>query len=144
MGSCPKPRLEQLLRRVPASAQAAFGPFSGALEQHTGIQWPGATVAAPVPQSLSGKSHLPPLSRPPLLQLRLRALFGVGARSDIIGAVLAHRSEDFGAADLVFVGYSKRNIAEALDMLAAAGLFRTARIGNRVRFSWQRREQLLA
>jgi hypothetical protein len=29
-------------------------------------------------------------------------------------------------------------------MLAAAGLFRTARVGNRIRFSWQRREQLSA
>lgn len=77
-------------------------------------------------------------------RFRLRALFGVGARADIIGAVLSRRSEDFGAADLVFIGYSKRNLAEALDMLAAAGLFRTTRTGNRVRFSWQRREELSA
>jgi hypothetical protein len=46
------------------------------------------------------------------------------------------------APTLVFIGYSKRNLAEALDRLAAAGLFRTTRSGNRVRFSWQRREQL--
>lgn len=143
-GFASKPRLKQLLRRAPSSAQAAFGAFSGALEHHAGTPWPGSTVAAPVPKSLSGKSRLPPLSRPPLLGLRLRALFGVGARADIIGAVIAYPSEDFGAADLVFVGYSKRNLAEALDMLAAAGLFRSTRIGNRVRFSWQRREQLSA
>jgi len=79
-------------------------------------------------------------SKPRLKQ----ALFGVGARADITGAVLSRRSEDFGAADLVFIGYSKRNLAEALDMLAAAGLFRSTRTGNRVRFSWQRREQLSA
>jgi hypothetical protein len=79
-----------------------------------------------------------------MLSLRLRALFGVGARADIIGAVLSRRSEDFGAADLVFIGYSKRNLAEALDMLAAAGLFRSTRSGNRVRFSWYRREELSA
>ncbi len=58
--------------------------------------------------------------------------------------MLSRRSEDFGAADLVFIGYSKRNLAEALDMLAAAGLFHTTRTGNRVRFSWQRREELSA
>lgn len=143
-GFVSKPRLKQLLRKARPSAQAAFGPFAGALEKHAGTPWPGATVSAPVPKSLSGKSRLPPLSRPPLLSLRLRALFGVGARADIIGAVLSHRPEDFGAADLVFVGYSKRNLAEALDMLAAAGLFLSTRIGNRVRFSWQRREQLTA
>jgi hypothetical protein len=143
-GFASKPRLKQLLRRALPAAQSAFGPFSGALEQHAGAPWPGSTEAAPVPKSLSGKARLPPLTRPALLSLRLRAMFGVGARADIIGAVLSRRSEDFGAADLVFIGYSKRNLAEALDMLAAAGLFRATRAGNRVRFSWQRREQLSA
>jgi hypothetical protein len=77
---------------------------------------------------------------------RLKQLLCSGSvlGADIIGAVLSRRSEDFGAADLVFIGYSKRNLAEALDMLAAAGLFRSTRTGNRVRFSWQRREQLSA
>jgi hypothetical protein len=143
-GFVSKPRLKQLLRRSPASAQSAFGRFAGALQHHAGPPWPGSSVTAPVPASLSGKSRLPARTRPALLSLRLRALFGVGARADIIGAVLSRRSEDFGAADLVFVGYSKRNLAEALDMLAAAGLFRATRTGNRVRFSWQRRDQLCA
>jgi hypothetical protein len=143
-GFASKPRLKQLLRRLAPGAQSAFGPFAGALEQHAGTPWPSSSGAASAPTSLSGKSRLPALTRPALLSLRLRALFGVGARADIIGAVLSRRSEDFGAADLVFIGYSKRNLAEALDMLAAAGLFRTTRTGNRVRFSWQRREQLSA
>jgi hypothetical protein len=137
-----KPRLKQLLRRLPPSAQSAFGLFASALEHHAGTPWPNSSGAASAPTSLSGKSRLPALTRPALISLRLRALFGVGARADIIGAVLSRRSEDFGAADLVFIGYSKRNLAEALDMLAAAGLFRSTRSGNRVRFSWQRREQL--
>ena len=141
-GFASKPRLKQLLRRSPPSVQSAFGPFAHALEQHAGTPWPGSSGAGSVPTGLSGKSRLPALTRPALLSLRIRALFGVGARADIIGAVLSRRSEDFGAADLVFVGYSKRNLAEALDMLAAAGLFRTTRSGNRIRFSWQRREQL--
>lgn len=143
-GFASKPRLKQLLRRSPPSAQSAFGRFAGVLEHHAGVRWPGSSGAGPVPTSLSGKSRLPALTEPALLSLRLRALFGVGARADIIGAVLSRPSEDFGAADLVFVGYSKRNLAEALDMLAAAGLFRTRRTGNRVRFSWHRRDQLSA
>lgn len=142
-GFTSKPRLKQLLRRSPPSARAAFGPFAGALEHYAGTQWPGSSKAGRIPTSLSGKSRLPALTHPGLLSLRLRALFGVGARADIIGAVLS-RSADFGAADLVFVGYSKRNLADALDMLAAAGLFRATRTGNRVRFSWQRRDELSA
>lgn len=143
-GFASKPRLKQLLRRSHPNAQSAFGTFAGALEHHAGIDWPGSSGAASVPTSLSGKSCLPALTHPALLSLRLRALFGVGARADIIGAVLSRRSEDFGAADLVFVGYSKRNLAQALDMLAVAGLFRASRTGNRIRFSWQRWEQLSA
>lgn len=143
-GFVSKPRLKQLLRRSPPSAQSAFGPFAGALEHYAGTLWPGSSGAAALPTSLSGKSRLPALTRPALLSLRLRALFGVGARADIIGAVLSRRAEDFGAADLVFIGYSKRNLAEALDMLAAGGLFRTTRAGNRLRFSWQRHEELCA
>jgi hypothetical protein len=143
-GFASKPRLKQLLRRSPPSAQSAFGLFAGALQHHAGVSWPGSTGTGSVPTSLSQKSRLPVFTRPALLNLRLRALFGVGARADIIGAVLLRRSEDFGAADLVFVGYSKRNIAEALDMLALAGLFRTTRVRNCVRFSWQRWEEMAA
>lgn len=143
-GFASKPRLKQLLRRSPPSAQSAFGPFARALEHYAGTSWPGSSGAAALPTSLSGKSRLPALTHPALLSLRLRALFGVGARADIIGAVLSRRGEEFGAADLVFIGYSKRNLAEALEMLAAAGLFRTTRAGNRLRFSWQRHEELSA
>jgi len=143
-GFSSKPRLKQLLRRALPSAQKAFGPFGQALEHHAGRRWPGASVTSAPPRRLSGKSRLPPLTEPALFNLRLRAMFGVGARADIIGALLSHASNDFGAADLVFVGYSKRNIAEALDMLAAAELFRSVRSGNRVRFSWDRREPLSA
>ena len=35
-------------------------------------------------------------------------------------------------------------VAAALDALAAAALFRTARVGNRLRFSWQRHSTLSA
>jgi hypothetical protein len=146
-GYISKPRLKQLLRRSQPVTQSSFGGFASALERFVSGRWPAAssvTSKARVPSSLSGKSLLPALVRPPLLSLRLRALFGVGARADVIGAVLLRSSGDFGASDLAFVGYSKRNLADALDMLAGAGLFRSARVGNRVRFSWRRHEALSA
>jgi hypothetical protein len=143
-GFVSKPRLKQLLRRSPPSAQAAFVTFANALERHAGDNWPGANGRANGPTALSGKSRLPPLTLPALISLRLRALFGVGARADLIGALICRPSGDFGAADLVYVGYSKRNVAAALDALAAAALFRTARVGNRLRFCWQRHSTLSA
>jgi hypothetical protein len=143
-GFVSKPRLKQLLRRSAPSAQGAFVAFANALERHAGSNWPGANGTADGPAALSGKSRLPALTLPALISLRLRALFGVGARADLIGALICRPSGDFGAADLVYVGYSKRNVAAALDALAAAALFRTARVGNRVRFSWQRHPTLSA
>ncbi len=137
-----KPRLKQLLKRSSPSAQASFAPFAGALEEHAGGTWPATKPGARDAFEPSGKSRAPNLDRPALLHLKLRALFGVGARADIIGALLIGPSETFGAADLVFVGYTKRNLADALDLLAAGGLFRAARAGNRIRFSWHRHREL--
>lgn len=141
-GFASKPRLKQLLRRSPPSAQSAFGPSpvpSSTMQEPRGP----ARVARALSRRPSVESLDCRLSRARRCSASGSGLcFGVGARADIIGAVLSRRSEDFGAADLVFVGYSKRNLAEALDMLAAARLFRTTRTGNRVRFSWQRRDQL--
>jgi hypothetical protein len=74
--------------------------------------------------------------------LKLRALFGVSARADVINAVLNWPAPDFGAADLVFVGYTKRNLADALDTLADGGLLKSTRVGNRLRFSWRKRREL--
>ncbi len=139
-----KPRLKQLVKLASAGTQAAFQPFARALQRHVGGTWPA--VAGPESEAgwgqLSGKSHAPDLEQPALLNLKLRALFGVGARADVITALLNWPAPDFGAADLVFVGYTKRNLADALDALAAGGLLASTRVGNRVRFSWRRRGEL--
>ena len=55
--------------------------------------------------------------------LRLRALFGVGARAEVVRAFLADPSARLSAADAATeAGYTKRNIAEALEALRMAGL----------------------
>lgn len=137
-----KPRLKQLLKLASGSARAAFVPFAATLEQHAGGNWPGAGQGESWNIRLSGKSRAPNLEHPALVDLRLRALFGVGARADIITAILNWPAPDFAAADLVFVGYTKRNIADALDTLAHGGLLSSARVRNQLRFSWRKRREL--
>ena len=137
-----KPRLKQLVRLASETAQAAFAPFATALASHTGGTWPGAAHGEQFRIRLSGKSRPPDLEQPALINLRLRALFGVGARADIITAILNWPAPDFGASDLVFVGYTKRNLADALDALADGGLLERTRVGNRLRFSWRKRREL--
>jgi hypothetical protein len=92
---------------------------------------------------VSGKSSAPNLARPELLNLKLRALFGVGARADLLFTLLAWPDRAFVASDLTTTGYSKRNIALVLEWFGNAGLLTDLRRGNRLEFSWQRRPQLV-
>jgi hypothetical protein len=137
-----KPRLKQLVKLASGTARAAFVPFATALEHHAGGSWPTAGRGEPSKVRLSGKSRAPDLEKPALVNLRLRALFGVGARADVITAILNWPAPDLGASDLVFVGYTKRNLADALDALVDGGLLQRTRVGNRVRFSWRKRREL--
>ncbi len=139
-----KPRLKQLLRSSAPTTAESFGGFASALETHAGGSWPNATGGRPLQLHLSGKSRPPDLEQPSLLNLRLRSLFGVGARADVITALLGWPSPAFTASDLVFVGYTKRNLSDTLDSLRAAGLLSSKRVGNRVLFSWCRFRELSA
>lgn len=72
----------------------------------------------------SGKSRMPRLDHPSLLQLRSRYVFGVGARADIICA-LATRSRSAEAARISSirpVGYTKPAVATVMDELAHSGV----------------------
>jgi hypothetical protein len=137
-----KPRLKQLARLAGPATRAAFVSLAHALEDHVGGTWSSGNESDRWKVRLSGKSRFPDLEQPALVNLKLRALWGVSARADVVTAVLNWPAPDFGASDLVFVGYTKRTLADALDSLADGGLFHSTRVGNRLRFSWQRRREL--
>jgi DNA-binding transcriptional ArsR family regulator len=139
-----KPRLKQLLSSSAPTTAESFGGFASALEAYAGGRWPNARDASPPRLHLSGRSRAPDPEQPSLLNLRLRSLFGVGARADVITALLGWPSPAFTASDLVFVGYTKRNLSDTLDSLRAAGLLSSKRAGNRVLFSWHRFRELSA
>jgi len=137
-----KPRLKQLVKLASPTARNSFGSFASTLQHHVGGMWPAAEQAAPWDVRFSEKSRAPSFDQPALIGLKARALFGVGARADVITALLNWPAPAFGAADLVFIGYTKRNLADALDNLTDAGLFGARREGNRLRFSWRKRREL--
>lgn len=89
------------------------------------------------------KSKAPDLTHPCLVNLRIRALFGVGARADIIFALLKWPAPTVTVGELTFIGYSKRNVRYALDSLSAAGVLKPVRRGNQLHFSWEKREELV-
>ncbi len=72
--------------------------------------------------------------------MRLRALFGVGARAEVVRAFLADPSARLSAADIAAdAGYTKRNIAEALEALRMAGLLEIHALRNQRLYGLLRR-----
>jgi hypothetical protein len=77
----------------------------------------------PVRGRLSGKSRLRELSVPSLLQLRLRAMFGVGTRAELVRLMLLNPFQEWSVAQLgERVAYTQRQAATDLEMLVKAGL----------------------
>lgn len=138
-----KARLKNLMRRRPDDVAAAFGEFAATVGAHAGISWPGATHPRPyVPTS---RSALPNLDRPSLVWLRLRAMFGVGARAEILRCFLAQSGGAVSVAALAAAtGYTKRNVAEECDTLQRAGVLAVRPRGNRFYYSLARRAELKA
>ena len=126
-----KTRLKNLLAGEQTTVKEAFGPTAATVNAHSNLRWPGATV--PRPFRPTERSAVPDFRRPSLVVLRLRALFGVGARAEIVRAFAADTPAGLSAADLADeAGYTKRNIAEALEVLRMAGLLEAERRRNRL------------
>jgi DNA-binding transcriptional ArsR family regulator len=114
-------RLRNLLATQTPSTQEAFGRMAATVNANSGLRWPGATQ--PRPFERTKRSAIADFRAPSLIVLRLRALFGVGARAEVLRAFLADPSARLSAGDLAAeAGYTKRNVAEALEALRMAGL----------------------
>jgi len=113
-------RLRNLLPTFDQTNAKAFGRFAATVRKHR-RGWPGD--GEPLRFSPTGRSSVPDVNRPALLQLRLRAIFGVSARAEIIRRMLPEPDRPFGIAELaISTAYGKDNVADALDMMSIAGL----------------------
>lgn len=126
-------RLRHLLAVSPEGIRTAFGPFAATVNAYTSQHWPEATE--PRMHQRSGRSTIQDFRPAALIALRLRALLGVSARAEIVRVLLAHPASALSAADLApEVGYTKRNVADALDSLRMAGLLEALPIRNQLRY----------
>lgn len=121
--------------------KAADWPFeddlvwlASALQRHLRGRWPGASEESPSLDALSGKSSAPALGRPALLSLRLRALFGVGARAELLQVLLLSAPERTVKELTERVSYTRRQVELDLDMLVAGGLVRRVEWASPARF----------
>jgi hypothetical protein len=84
----------------------------------------------------SGKSRPPDLRRPINFAFRLRQLLGTGARAEVVRFLLTN---DVPLPTTLAIarsaGYAKRNVQEALNSLAAAGVVVITTLGNEQRYA---------
>lgn len=123
-------RLRNLLKASSEETRSSFGEYAATVNAHARTRWPLATNARdyePTHRSVSD------FTRPALLSLRLRALFGVGARAEIIRVFLSRRDQSWiAAAEMADeVSFSKRNVAEELEALMMGGILIRTRVRKR-------------
>lgn len=129
-------RLRNILRGRPALASEPWGTFAATVNARAGANWPEATAERSTYRT-TGRSTLRPLSEPSLVHLRIRAMFGVSARTEILTYFLLHQRLKVSAQALADATlYTKRNIAEACDSLVLADVLTPKTVGNRFYYSF--------
>jgi hypothetical protein len=118
-----------------------FDRFAAIVNKHGGTKWPSSSPAGKLVPS--GKSQLR-LDRPPTVHLRARKIFGVSARADILVGLsllpVANEVRWTHVSLLLELGYSKRNLSDALNDLAMGGLLGAMKFGNTIRYALKNRD----
>ncbi len=135
-------RLRVLVKALESYIAIPFSVFSGTVNAVAGVHWPTFTSVSPLAFVPSNKSTSPKLNMPALLYFRLRTLFGVSARADVLAFFLSEEKTDFAAADVAEIGYSKRNLFDILEGFSKTGLFNRKSIRNQQRYSLEKRAQM--
>jgi hypothetical protein len=136
-------RLNNLQEHASAGARERLAEIAKAVSTHSSVRWSFASSAREVPKRQTrlrpfeptNRSRLDSLSTPSLLSLRLRAIFGVGARAEVMRALLEPPGAPCSAADLAEeTAFKKRNVAAALDMMQKGGVVESRKVRKELRF----------
>lgn len=133
-------RLRTLAKKLGENANHSLMEFAATLNSVSSAKWLNARTSK-AKFRVSGKSKLPKLDSPSLLMLRLRNLFGPGARADILTYFLTRNGMHFSAGDLIEVGYSKKNLLTTLDHLASSGLLVAKNVRNKKMYELRRAKE---
>ncbi len=128
-----KVRLRNLLKERSDRALDDWGRFAATVNAHSGARWPSA--GEPIAYKITGRSTLASMKQPSRAWLRMRATFGVGARTEILRFFLSGASRASTALITAELGYAKSNVVAECESLEKAGVLRRGRIGNRYFYS---------
>lgn len=135
-------RLHALIKNFGEMVHLPYSVFAKTLNMASRAKWPIFVEVEPLNYSPSGKSQSPQCIRSALLSLRLRALFGVGARADLMTFFLTQKKEEFTAADTTEIGYSKRSLSTLLEDLVSSGFFDSYIIQNKRYYRFIKKDQM--
>jgi hypothetical protein len=113
-------RLRNLVREQPKSVRESWGPFAATVSKHAGVTWPVAT--RPFTYKTTGKSSLESMEQPSRAWLRLRGMFGLGARTEILRFFLSGHRRATAGMIAQRAGYAKRVVADECELLEKAGV----------------------
>lgn len=123
-------RMKTIARRTGVVGVDDYERFVATVAQFGQRKWPEAS--ADLRFEPSGKAERPDLRQPALIRLRLRAMFGVSARAELMHALIARPTSWRPVIELAsLAAYTKRNVVDELDGLEAAGLLEASTSGNR-------------
>jgi hypothetical protein len=140
-------RLRNLLRRIdlPTDDEDRFdhwGEFAATVNARAGVQWPHAT-AERAAYRVTGRSRLRSLDEASLVALRMKAMFGLSARTEILRHLLLQNHGRVSVAGLATAtGYAKRVVAEECQALELAGVLSVSVLANRFYYSLAKRSAL--
>jgi hypothetical protein len=126
-------RLRHILRENALESSKEWGEFAATVNRSAGSKFPGATI--PRLYEVTGRSNLRSLSEPSVVYLRIRAIFGLGARTEVLRYLLFNDERSTAAMIASKINYAKRNVADSCEILVQAGLLHSTSVGNRLYFS---------
>jgi len=127
-------RLRNLLNENEPEQTDSWGEFAATVNRFSGAaKWPRATSERRFART--GRSSLRALSEPSMIYLRMRSIFGVSARTEVLRYLLFTSERATAAMLATQINYAKRIVAEACELLAQAGVIQSKQIGNRLYFS---------
>jgi hypothetical protein len=141
-------RLRNLLKTLPPPQAESFGAFAATVRREANANWPGdgpvLRAGSTVSPFQARRQPVPDLTRPSLVQLRLRAAWGVSARAEIIRLLLGEPSSFWSVSELAAdAAYGRDNVADAVEMMARAGIVRERGIGGSRRYQLAKRDPQL-
>ena len=113
----------------------AWGEFSATVNARARAMWTGATHERES-YRVTGRSMIRPLTEASLVVLRMRAMFGLGARAEILRHLLLREGTWATTAQLAAsTFYTKRNVAQECEALELAGVLAMRSDSNRFYYS---------